>query len=227
MSSFLVITWLSLSVSAQTTTKEPTNDPTVRPVEVQGTDPYGASVGSDEFFGVNVFLIDGVIAAGFATFGAIAYVDALFIRINDYFYIGAIIAALIGFLDVFSDVVFAVTVMTKPSAPFEMIIGAWLFIVLPVAVSIVQLAYMAHTEWSRCVRLKRWILKNSYILYILPVFMGSSFVSLSILNSNALKLKVFSMGLSKDELARFNVQRVWSIVFLEVKSTHFEAVSCS
>ena len=58
--------------------------------------------------------------------------------------------------------------------------------------------------------------KYPYIPYILPFFCGSAFVTIAILNSNAFQLAVFSMGLPIVEIDKFNAQRVWTIIILEV-----------
>merc|ERR1719361_2226792 len=125
-----------------------------------------------------------------------------------------------GVLDTVSDVIFAVTltmlhVDDSDEVPLLVSVLAWVCIVCPILLSLFQLVRKSRGDWAKYDNVSRWIFKFSFFLYFLPIFSGSAFVALALVNSNALQLNVFSMGLSKHELSMFNVQRVWSIVMLE------------
>jgi len=156
----------------------------------------------------------------FGVFNAAAFLDAKYIRKNDYFESGALMIALFGALDVISDVIFAVTVTLKQSTdgdevPIMVPIVAWTCIVFPVLVSLVQLFRKMQSEWGLNDQIRRWMFKFSCKLYFVAILCGSAFGALALFNSNAFQLYALSMGLSKNQLGSFNVQRVWSIVFLE------------
>ena len=167
-----------------------------------------------------ILAINGGIVAGFMSFDAVAWVDAKCLRKNDYFYVDALVKAMFGVLDVVSDVLFSRTVTVKyyegHPVPLFIPILCWATIIVPVLMSLAQMARKSRGTWLREDIARHWMTRYPFVLYILPFFTGSAFVAVAVLNSNALQLGVFSMGLSKSELSKFSVQRMWSIILLEV-----------
>ena len=171
-----------------------------------------------------VWITNGVIITTFTTFNAVALIDAKWWRPNDYFERLALFSAMFGILDVVSDVMFSLNVTSKYtqnySVPLFIVIICWATIVFPVLLSVAQMVRQSRGAWFKEDVSREWMSKYPYILYILPFFCGSAFVAIAILNSNAFQLGVFSMGLSMAEMSRFNVQRVWTIILLEVWTLH-------
>merc|ERR1719361_506034 len=92
---------------------------------------------------------------------------------------------------------------------------SWITVALPILMSLLQLIGKSTGEWDRNESVKHWILRHSFTLYLLPFLSGSAFNAIAIVNSNAFQLDVFSMGLSKREMHKFRLQRIWSVVLLE------------
>merc|ERR1712173_374136 len=95
--------------------------------------------------------------------------------------------AIFGFFDFLSDVIFAVQLTD-------------IFIIFPMGCSFMQLLRANKNEWVHYVHLRNWMSKQSYFLYGASVLMGSAFNSISLFNSQALRLPLFSMGLTKRQL---------------------------
>ena len=171
-----------------------------------------------------VWLTNGVIITTFTAINAVALIDAQCLRPNDYFKRLALFNAMFGILDVVSDVMFSLNVTAKYignyGVPLFIIIVCWATIVVPVLLSVAQLARQSRGAWLKEDVSREWMSKYSLILYILPFCCGSAFVAIAILNSNAFQLGVFSMGLPMTEMSRFNVQRVWTIILLEVRTLY-------
>ena len=167
-----------------------------------------------------LFGLNGGMIAAFLVFGGTALFDAKCLRKNDYFDGTAILKAMFGILDVVSDVKFSYFVSEKHfeshSVPNVLVLSCWASIAIPIFLSLMQLSRKSRGSWLREDIARHWISKHSMILYVLPILSGSAFVAIALLNSNAFQLDLFSMGLSKAELDKFGVQRVWSIVILEV-----------
>ena len=174
---------------------------------------------------ISIWYVNGGIMAGVGVFNAIAIIDAKLLRQNDYFQPLALVKAMFGILDVISDVMFSLTVTAKHSkddTPLNFVIVAcWTTIAVPVLLSVWQLWRRSRSVWLREDVPRQWLSTNSFIMFILPFFCGSGFVAIAILNSNLFQLGVFSMGLSKTELSRFSLQRIWSIILLEVLNVFF------
>lgn len=171
----------------------------------------------------SIWRINGGIIAGFLAFNIVALMDAKLLRRNDYFQANAIMKAMFGVLDVVSDVIFSISLTVKHydqsdvhSVPFGIVVICWTTIVLPILLSVAQLWRQSRSSWLREDVVSSWMLRYPFILFVLPFFCGSAFVAVAIMNSNAFQLGLFSMGLSRDELGKFNLKRVWSIIVLEV-----------
>lgn len=175
--------------------------------------------------------IDGVLIGIFCIFVFVCYVDAEYIRINHYFLPMAIFGAMFGILDVLSDVLFAVTLIYQHEVDDRVhcmvIYASWTFILLPILLSLWQLVSVSKSQWAKDDAVRRWIVDHVFLFYALPVVCGSAFVAVSIVNCEALQLKVFTMGLSKNERMKFNAKRIWTVVFLEVEPHVRCHVACS
>ena len=152
----------------------------------------------------------------------ITSIDARCIRINDYFDSGSIAKALLGFLDFLSDLLLAAQLTIYCYADdaewidFVMTIASFCFIVTPIMLSFGQLLRQNGSDWIHVVHIRNWMRSHSHIIYILSVFSGSAFNAVSLVNCEAMKLEVFSMGLSKRQRLQFNAKRLWSVVTFEV-----------
>ena len=155
-----------------------------------------------------------------------AFVDAKWIRRNDYFDPGCIIKSCLGFLDFVSDVLFAVQLLMlciddEPDDNGLMLnvltIAAFSFIMIPMAFSFHQLFIENKREWIRSVQLRNGMKSKSYIIYMLSVLSGSAQSAVALVNSDAFKLQMFSMGLTKRQRLAFDTHRIWSVVVCEVE----------
>ena len=130
-----------------------------------------------------------------------------------------------GVLDVITDVMFSLTVTEKQRdeerVPYFIVVICWVTIVVPVLLSICQLWRKSRGAWLREDVPRQWMDKYSVVLFILPFLCGSSFIALSVLNCNMFQMGVFSMGLSDSEFSSFNLQRLWTIILLEVMCSIF------
>ena len=173
-------------------------------------------------FTLDIYLIYGIILGAVFLFLLISLIDAWYIRINDYFDYGCIIKALLGFLDFLSDLLFAVQLtmycLNDDVKVIEsvMTIASYCFIIFPMMFSFGQLLRQNDKEWIHVVHLRNWMRSYSHVIYIISVFSGSAFNAVSLVNCEALKLEVFSMGLSKRQRLQFNAGRLWSVVACEV-----------
>ena len=171
----------------------------------------------------------GCVFGVFAAFGLIAYLDAHFLRPNDYFELGYLVEALVSTLDILSDVVFAVAVSYRYSdekatvIPIGLVITTWLFVVFPMCGSLMSLAletvYKSRNGWSdpeANPKAASWLAEYATILYLLSFVTGSSFTALLVVNSAAGMLPIFHMGLSKENLVKFGIRKLITVVLFEV-----------
>ena len=130
-----------------------------------------------------------------------------------------------GVLDVISDVMFTLTVIEKhhdeETVPYFIVVTCWVTIVVPVLLSLCQLWRKCRGAWLKEDVPRQWMDKYSVVLFILPLLFGSAFTALSVLNCNMFQMGVFSMGLSNSEYRSFNLQRLWTIILLEVMCSIF------
>ena len=150
----------------------------------------------------------------------ITLMDAKCWRINDFFHKKFVIRALVGFLDVFSDAAFAARVTVihlslRSVHSFVMMAVSLAFIILPIGLSLIQLLRATH-RWRSNDQINAWLIHNATMLFFMSLATGSSFNAIAVVNCNAFKLELFSMGLSRKEILQWNNQRIWSVIFLEV-----------
>ena len=185
--------------------------------------PEDMSVESEFLGEFQILKIYGIIIAAVLLVLLIALIDAWYIRINDYFDPGCVITTLLGFLDFLSDLLFAVHLtmlcMDHDERDTKVIIFtilAYFFIALPMAFSFGQLLRENQREWVHSVYLRNWMETHSYFVYMTSIVTGSAFNTVSLMNCQALKLEVFSMGLTRRQRLKFNTNRIWGIVACEV-----------
>ena len=168
---------------------------------------------------------------------AVGYGDAKRIRKNDLFQYTAIIAFGFYVNDFISDVFFSGKLLlqvannSSDNVYLLLFCASIMFIIIPLFVNVGQL----HNEikhWrdnqnetvnsQACI----WIKSRIKIIYIITFICGSSFSTISLCNSYLFQLNIFSMGLSKKQLAIFKNKRIFSVVLLEVKKyAEFHCVS--
>eukprot|EP01084_Bolivina_argentea_P312576 541156_1 len=168
--------------------------------------------------------ISGGIVILFLLFAIISCIDAKFCRINNFYSIKYILKALFELLDVTSDVLFAITItilylndneISKFSYAVLPIILSYLFIIVPAIATIIQLFQQIHKHWLVGDVTSNWLSTESNILYAIALITGSGFTAIYIVNCNAFKLKIFSMGLSRKQIIKFETKRIYSVVLLE------------
>eukprot|EP01083_Nonionella_stella_P039103 106352_1 len=141
------------------------------------------------------------------------YIDSRWIRTNDYFEYLSIGTMMLATLDMVSDCFFAVEVSIR-----EMRIifyGSVLFIGLPSLVALFQLHFHTTKYWLDGGRVTPWIQKYIAVLLLVSIVTGNAFAAVSLMNSGLYHMDVFYMGLTKYQLQTFNIQKMYSIVFLE------------
>lgn len=172
---------------------------------------------------MHLYIIYSIIVGAVGVLSLLALVDAWYCRVNDYFQIGSIIKALLGFLDFISDLLFAaqltVFLIDDQRNPIPLIIAtmaAYLCIVLPMLISFMQLLNENKQQWVHSVHLRNWMQSYSHFLYMVSVVSGTAFTAIALVNSQAFGLEIFSMGLAKRKRLEFNLNRVWAVVACEV-----------
>ncbi len=159
----------------------------------------------------------------FAIFALISLIDAKFVRQNDYFIWNVIIFAAFEVSDIFLDALFSIVLsryylINGGSTQFIIaMIGSYLFILLPIIFSIYQLWNKIQKSWIKDDNLRIWLAEHGKVLYILSIICGSSYTAISMVNCGALKLDIFSMGLTKYERLQFNTKRIFGIILFEVE----------
>ena len=158
----------------------------------------------------------------FVIVGIFGYIDSRCIRINDFYKVGPLSTAAIQGLDMLSDCFLAIDIsLTKditPSKPFGIFLYLCIgFIIIPSLISLFQVYYYASKIWGDDTKTREWLLKYSKWLYIVSIFMGSSFTAVEIVNSSLFGLSYFEMNLSNRQMIAFKTQRIYSVVILEVK----------
>ena len=127
-------------------------------------------------------------------------------------------------LDMFGDIAFTIEVNANYKTEIDDFVRAQLLIILiiscisiivPIAVSVVQVYIAANTLWLKDDTIRDWFTKFDKLLYISSFITGSSFAAVELFNSNILALYVFDMGLYKKHSLQFNNSKIYSIVLLE------------
>jgi len=168
-----------------------------------------------------IFGISLVILGAFCIImGVAGYIDARFLRINDFYRIGAIFAATIQILDMLSDSFLAFDIQIQdeidPHGDYDdMLYICIICIVVPALLSLFQVYYFSKRIWGKNDKAREWLIKYSKFLYIASVLTGSSFSAVEIMNSSIFGLSWFEMGLSHKQVVAFKTQRIYSVILLE------------
>ena len=216
--------------TAEPTGNQPTTEPTAEPIDASSVDVINSN--SHQVFDPDFLIAIYVSVIGTACiFAAIGWIDAKYIRINDYFVIGCIFKALIGFLDFLSDLLFAIqlTMIEDSDDAVSLRItvftaAGYFFIALPMGFSLGQLMSENKNEWVKLVDVRNWMKEKSFHVYILAVFSGSAFNAIPLVNCQALQLEIFSMGLTRSQRVKFSTHRIWGVVVCEVECTEISNV---
>eukprot|EP01083_Nonionella_stella_P287864 979957_1 len=140
------------------------------------------------------------------------YIDSRWIRTNDYFEYLAIGTMMFATLDMMSDCFFAVEVSILEIR--ILFYASVLFIALPALVALFQLYFHTKKHWLEG-RVTPWIEKYMMLLLLFSIMTGNAFAAVSLVNSGLYNMEVFYMGLTKNQLQTFNIEKMYSIVFLE------------
>eukprot|EP01083_Nonionella_stella_P039106 106358_1 len=155
-------------------------------------------------------------AGGFVVFALLVtmtgYIDSRWIRTNDYFEYLAIGTMMFATLDMMSDCFFAVEVSILEIR--ILFYASVLFIALPALVALFQLYFHTKKHWLEG-RVTPWIEKYMMLLLLFSIMTGNAFAAVSLVNSGLYNMEVFYMGLTKNQLQTFNIEKMYSIVFLE------------
>ena len=213
-------------------TGEPTNTPTLAP---------GGVVISEAFITENdvettmtyVLIVIGSIAACIVFAGLI---DSHMIRKNDWFDVNAILVFGFYTADFISDVFFSAKLVLMIDRDdnvsneyyVTLFILSAIFIILPLVVNIFQLQ-IEIKKWTiikdknenklvlkRHAEMYAWIKSKIKVIYFVTLIAGSSFSSIALFNSYLFRLNIFSMGLTKKQIAVFQNKRIFSVVLMEV-----------
>ena len=168
------------------------------------------------------------------------HIESRYVSNNDRYSWKAILTFLLYTTDFFLDWFFAARLLLAiGDINFVLLfIFAVVFILVPLGANIVQLhneitlwnyeamdkenifKYPRHSNQI----VKTWISSRVKFIYVLSFICGSSFSTIALCNSNLFGWRVFSMGLSRRQLAVFRNKRIFSVVFLEV--CNFETHAC-
>lgn len=156
-------------------------------------------------------------------------IDSRKLRPNELFQWSSIVVFLFYISDFISDIFFSGKLLLqaeKEEYYLALFIASVFFVLLPVVANVYQL-HDEISKWneermsspgnSALRHVARWVESRVKTLYMLSFVSGSSFSSVILLNSYLFRLDLFSMGLSKKQLAAFHTKRIFSVVLLEVK----------
>eukprot|EP01084_Bolivina_argentea_P184878 318853_1 len=115
-----------------------------------------------------------------------------------------IITATFQTLDTFLDLLFAIWISllyhkTKIEYLLYTMIACYLFVILPVIVSIGQLIQEIRKKWLKDDHLRNWLADHNKILYVLSIVTGSAYTAVEVVNCGAFQMNVFNMGLNKKQ----------------------------
>ena len=209
----------------------PTDLPTASPVDI---DLYSAALTEDDIESTmqwTMLVLCGVIILIVMA----GLVESKCMHNNDRFNYKAIVVFLFYSTDFVSDWFFAAKLMLEivDFVFFVLFVSSVAFIIVPLIANVFQL-HKEISKWNKhgdgsgsgkynsMNQVKIWIKSRIKIIYVLSFICGSSFSTIALCNSNLFKLDIFSMGLSKKQIAIFQNKRIFSIVFLEVKQTFID-----
>ena len=150
----------------------------------------------------------------------ISWVDAKYIRINDFYRPQLLLAATLEIVDTVSDALFAFGITYhadfNESDIMLIFIASMFFIITPIIMTLFQLNYMIDKHWSKSDDMRSWL--SSYVkpLYALSIISRSSFTALQICRSNLFGQPLFDIPLNRQTALHFNTKRIYSITLLEV-----------
>eukprot|EP01083_Nonionella_stella_P279984 952297_1 len=159
-----------------------------------------------------------VFVSFFVIMGLSAWVDAKYMRMNDYLNITQLAGMAIQSLDMLSDCFFAINVSighTMDPKYSLALIFTIIFIVVPAFMTILQLHYQCKRWTHSSDKVRGWLSSNLKELYFLSMCTGSSFAAIMFVNSYVFQLEVCDMGLTDKELKEFSYKRVYSVVLFE------------
>ena len=161
------------------------------------------------------------IIGGFLLFVIIiSYIDARFVRKNDFYNIGVLMSAAFHILDTISDTMFVLLITYYPdflvTELFYIFIASIAFIVIPMIITLAQLNGIIDKYWNKSDELRSWLSSHIYKLYVISILCGSSFTGIQLCRSNMFGQPVFDIPLTKQQAAHFHTQRLYSITLLEV-----------
>ena len=165
-----------------------------------------------------------LIAAGLLFIIFASFIDAKYIRRNDFHRLGSLFRTAFHILDTWSDVFFAIQCTYHPdfellslSSPlFIIFVLAVMFVLIPMTVTLYQLHHIINKHWNKKDELRGWLSDNVYALYFLSIISGSSFAGVSLFRSNLLNLSAFDIPLTRQQALHFQTKKVYSTILLEV-----------
>ena len=146
----------------------------------------------------------------------LSYIDAKFIRINDFHETGSLIAVVILLMDYISDILFALHLLCYDDNDMLYISGlvCIFFIIFPLIISLIQL-HLQFKDWQRFDDINAYISDNAYMLYGLSLLLGSAFTAISLCHSRLFDIYKLDIPLNKMQLLNFRNKRIYSVVFFE------------
>ena len=164
-----------------------------------------------------------IISIGFLFIIATSWIDAKFIRKNDFYQIGPLFGALFHVLDTYTDIFFALQCVAHPyfelgsfkSSLFIILLLSVIFIIVPMAVTLYQLYDVSSKKWSKNDELRGYLSGHLYSLYMVSIICGSAFAGIKLFRSRLFNLSVFDIPLSKQQSLHFETKKVYSTILLE------------
>ena len=152
----------------------------------------------------------------------ISWIDAKFIRQNDFYQIGPLFSALFHILDTWTDVFFALQCISHPdfvlgsfsSTLFIIFLLSLVFIIIPLAFTLYQLYSVSNKHWSKNDDLRGYLSGHLYSLYMVSIICGSSFAGIKLFRSRVFNLSVFDIPLTKQQSLHFETKKVYSTILL-------------
>eukprot|EP01084_Bolivina_argentea_P089697 161793_1 len=149
-----------------------------------------------------------------------SFIDAKFIRRNDFYKIGALILASIHCLDTLSAIFFVIQITIHPEFKqstqlITIFIITIICIIISICITLFQLYHTTNKHWINNDELRSWLSEYTYLLYMLSIICGGSFNSIQLCRSNLFNLSVFDIPLNKKQLLHFQTKKIYSTVLIQ------------
>ena len=163
-----------------------------------------------------------IIIGGYLIFVIIiSWVDAKYLRKNDFYRLGLLISVAIQILDTITDLFLIYNIAHYSSILenklFALLMTSIFFFIAYYIISIIQLYQMINKHWKKYENMRLWLSDWISLLYVSSLFFGSSLSGVHLRRSNLFGLSSFDMPLSKREVLAHEIKKLYPPIALKVR----------